>query len=183
MLDLVAFDSFADPELRETMNILLERGPEEQEDYKARLDRRVPSPTERERAWAAVLDVMAYESLCPIKEVLRLGGQVGPALKETLESEMQFELMGVHHAAQPDTDEARAFRRMQEKRRRFTKLVVALEQAATLELFQVALVHVQDAARECKAVRQINSDRGLKSQEPDVLRKALKAGSIERCDV
>ena len=183
VLDLVAFDSFADPELRETMNILLERGPEEQEDYKARLDRRVPSPTERERAWAAVLDVMAYESLYPIKEVLRLGGQVGPALKETLESEMQFELMGVHHAAQPDTDEARAFRRMQEKRRRFTKLVVALEQAATLELFQVALVHVQDAARECKAVRQINSDRGLKSQEPDVLRKALKAGSIKRCDV
>ena len=78
---------------------------------------------------------------------------------------------------------------MQEKRRRFTKLVVALEQAATLEpgmtdeVFQVALVHVQDASRECKAMRQINSDRGLKSQEPDVLRKALKAGSIERCDV
>ena len=76
VLDLVAFDSFADPELRETMNMLLERGPEEQEDYKARLDRCVPSPTERETAWAAVLDVMAYESLYPIKEVLRLGGQV-----------------------------------------------------------------------------------------------------------
>jgi hypothetical protein len=169
VLDLVAFDSFTDPESRETMNLLLERGPEEEEDYKARLDRLVPSPTERDRAWAAVFDVMAYESLDPIKQLLRLDGQqvlrLSLGLRIPLESHMQFELTGVHHAAQPDTEEASAFRRMQEKRLRHMKQVVALAQVVALgpkmsvELFHVGLAHVQDASREVNAVRQINSQR------------------------
>ena len=68
-----------------------------------------------------------------------------------------------------------------QKRLRLTKQVVALDLKMSDELFQAALAHVWDASREVKAVRQINSDRGLKSQEPDVLRKALKAGRIKRC--
>jgi len=189
VLDLVAFDSFTDPESRETMNLLLERGPEEEEDYKARLDRLVPSPTERDRAWAAVFDVMAYESLDPIKQLLRLDGQqvlrLSLGLRIPLESHMQFELTGVHHAAQPDTEEASAFRRMQEKRLRHIKQLVALAHVSTLspkafaEQYDVQLARLQDASREIKAVRQINSDRGLKNQEPDILRLALKLGRID----
>ena len=67
MLDLVSYDSFSAPDFRETMETLLERGPEEQEDYKARLKRLVRFPTERGRAWAFVLDLMSYEARLPIK--------------------------------------------------------------------------------------------------------------------
>jgi hypothetical protein len=90
---------------------------------------------------------------------------LSPSLRITLERHMQFELTGVHHAAQPDTEEASAFRRMQEKRLRHMKQVVALAQVVALgpkmsvELFHVGLAHVQDASREVNAVRQINSQR------------------------
>ena len=61
-----------------------------------------------------------------------------------------------------------------QKRLRLTKQVVALDLKMSDELFQAALAHVWDASREVKAVRQINSDRGLKrlrkaKREPDVL--------------
>ena len=92
---------------------------------------------------------------------------------------------GVHHAAQPDTEEASAFRRMQEKRLRQIKQLVALAHVSTLspkafaEQYDVQLARMQDASREVKAVRQINYDRGLKNQEPGVLRLALKFGRID----
>ena len=56
---------------------------------------------------------------------------------------------------------------------------LALGPKMSVELFHVGLAHVQDASREVKAVRQINYDRGLKNQEPGVLRLALKFGRID----
>ena len=60
------FEDFKDPRFRELMNQMFAQQPfpsEDPEDYKTRLERLMPCPTERERAWASVLDLVAFDSL------------------------------------------------------------------------------------------------------------------------
>jgi hypothetical protein len=188
VLDLVAFDSLNDPDFQEMVITLLERGPKEREDYKARVKKRALFPTERESAWAFVLDLMAHDSRDLVKQVLRSGGHVGMASRATLEYHMWFELMGSHHVAQPDTLNARAFAWALEKRQLYARRVVALDRQTGGRLLEVraarrrtgqkyvdarfeeASVRVEDIALAVRAVRQINHARGAIVYEPDLIR-------------
>ena len=162
LLDLVSYDSFSDPDFRETMETLLERGPEEQEDYKARLKRLVRFPTERERAWAFVLDLMSYEARLPIKQVLRLDGFMSTKSKDYLEGLMQFELVGVHHAAQPDTVDSRMYASLLEKLLKFVKEKVGLDVEMSHEAYRAASARCDAAAREHNEEWQIAEACGVR---------------------